>query len=250
MPRRVSNSEIVTQTHHQHLQRRQAAVHQHLVDDHLEEQRRDQREECRKNEAMSTSLRRRRYLLIAPRNQAMPNRRATSDKPARRVIRISPPSQTDRSSARAIKAGRAPGGRTRTLSPLALASSRNPPSRKRAIAGKGVLASRDHPVRQARALSPRSLAHRRISGAPSRRFPAGAGSVRDPRRHPGNAATSQGPRAPDRPGSRYRLQCSLALSGARGVQACGWAKTGRWFDTGSAIGSQPGRRRPWRRLTP
>jgi hypothetical protein len=33
------------QTHHQHLQRRQAAVHQHLVDDHLEEQRRDQREE-------------------------------------------------------------------------------------------------------------------------------------------------------------------------------------------------------------
>ena len=34
------------------------------------------------------------------------------------------------------------------------------------MAGKGVLPSRDQSVRQARALSPRSLAHRSISGAP------------------------------------------------------------------------------------
>ena len=43
---------------------------------------------------------------IAPRNQVMSKRRAISDNPARRVIRISPPSQTARSSARVIKAGR------------------------------------------------------------------------------------------------------------------------------------------------
>ena len=41
-----------------------------------------------------------------------------------------------------------------------------PPSRSAAIAGKGVFASRDQSLRQARALRPRSLAHRRISGAP------------------------------------------------------------------------------------
>ena len=103
---------------------------------------------CRKNDATSTSLRRCRYLWIAPRNQVMSNRRVMSDNPARRVIRISPPSQTARSSARVIKAGRdACGDWTRTLSSAALATTMNPPSRRAAMAGKGVLASRDQSVR-------------------------------------------------------------------------------------------------------
>ena len=97
----------------------------------------------------------------------MSKRRVISDNPARRAIRISPPSQTARSSARVIKAGRvASGDWTKTLSSPALATTRNPPSRRTAMAGKGVLASRDQSVRWAFALSPRSLAHRSISGAP------------------------------------------------------------------------------------
>src|SRR5262245_40413673 len=120
-----------------------------------------------KNDATSTSLSRCRYLWIAPINQVMSKRRVISDNPARRAIRISPPSQTARSSARVIKAGRdASGDCTRTLSSEALATTRNPPSRRAAMAGKGVLASRDQLVRQMRALSPRFLAHRSISGAP------------------------------------------------------------------------------------
>src|SRR4029453_11407121 len=60
---------------------------------------------CRKNNATSPSLKRRRYLWIAPRNQVMSNRRGISDNPARRVIRISRPSQNARSSAPRVKAG-------------------------------------------------------------------------------------------------------------------------------------------------
>ena len=103
---------------------------------------------CRKNDARSTSLRRWRYLWIAPRNQVMSNRRVTSDSPARRVMRINSPSQTASSSARVIKAGRgASGDCTKTLSSAALATTMNPPSRSAAMAGKGVLASRDQSVR-------------------------------------------------------------------------------------------------------
>ena len=122
---------------------------------------------CRKNDASSTSPSRRRYLWIAPRNQVMSKRRPMSDNPARRVIRINPPSQISSSSARDISAGREScGDCTSTSSLLALATTMNRPSRRLAIAGSGVLASRDHLVLQARAFSPKSLAHRRISDAP------------------------------------------------------------------------------------
>ena len=122
---------------------------------------------CRKNDASSTSPSRRRYLWIAPRNQVMSKRRPMSDKPARRVIRINPPSQMSSSSARDISAGREScGDCTSTSSSLALATTMNRPSRRLAIAGNGVLASRDHLVRHARAFNPKSLAHRRISDAP------------------------------------------------------------------------------------
>ena len=97
----------------------------------------------------------------------MSNRRAMSDNPARRVIRISRRSQSASNSSRVIKTGRgASGAWTRTLSGPALPTSRNPPSLRHAMAGSGVLASRDQPVRWTRALSPNSLAHRSISGAP------------------------------------------------------------------------------------
>ena len=60
----------------------------------------------RKNEATSTSLSRRRYLWIAPRNQVMSNRRERSVRAARFVISTSRPSHTASSSARVIIAGR------------------------------------------------------------------------------------------------------------------------------------------------
>ena len=57
---------------------------------------------------------------------------------------------------------------------------------------------------------------------------------------PGSAATSRGLRAPDRPVSRCRFQCSLALlRGSCRVQACGCASSGCWFAAGSAIGVPP-----------
>ncbi len=85
---------------------------------------------------------------IAPRNQVMSNRRVMSDNRARRVIRISQPSQISRNSARVIRAGRGVfGDWTRIMSSAALAATRKPPSRRIAMAGKGVVASRDHSVR-------------------------------------------------------------------------------------------------------
>ena len=124
---------------------------------------------CRKNDATSTSPSRWRYLWIAPRNQVMSNRRVMSDNPARRVIRISPPSQTATQFVLASStAGRgspaATGPAPCPRRPWRPAGSRHRASD--AIAGNGVPASRDQSVRQARALSPRSLAHRSISGAP------------------------------------------------------------------------------------
>ena len=172
---------------------------------------------CRKNDATNTSPRRCRYLWIAPMNQVMSKRRVISDNPARRVIRISPPSQTARSSPRVIKAGRdASGDWTKTLSSPALATTRKPPSRRAAMAGKGVLASRDQSVRQARALSPRFL------GAPEHLRCANLGCSQP---MPDLFAISRNTlqmqqcherlRAPDRLVSRCLFQCSLAFSGAR-----------------------------------
>src|SRR4029450_2495914 len=73
-----------------------------------------------------------------PRNQVMSNRRVMSDKFARRVIRISRPSQTAKSSSRVIKAGRgASGDWTKTLSSAALATTRKVPSRRIGMGGNG-----------------------------------------------------------------------------------------------------------------
>ena len=54
MPRIVSNSEIVDKADDQHIERAEAAMHQHLVDDDLEEERRDQREELEKERGDET----------------------------------------------------------------------------------------------------------------------------------------------------------------------------------------------------
>ncbi len=103
---------------------------------------------CRKNEASSTSPSSRLYFRIAPRNQEMSNWRVRSVSPARRVIRISPPSQTAQSSSRDISSGRSvPGDCTSAFSPETLAITMKLPSRSSAIAGSGVLASRAQLVR-------------------------------------------------------------------------------------------------------
>ena len=86
------------QTYDQHVEGAQGPVHQYLVDDHLEEKWRDQSEKLQE-ERRGQNL-----------GQVMSNRRVISDNPARRVIRISRPSQTARSSSRVIKAGRGASG--------------------------------------------------------------------------------------------------------------------------------------------
>ena len=88
----------------------------------------------------------------------MSKRRPRSDNPARRVIRINPPSQIASNSSRDISEGReAPGACTSTSSSLALATTMKRPSRNVAIAGNGILASRDHLVLAARAFNPKIL---------------------------------------------------------------------------------------------
>ncbi len=184
---------------------------------------------CRKNDAISTSLRRCRYLWIAPMNQVMSKRRVMSDNPARRAIRISSPSQIAKSSARVIKTGRgACGDCTRTLSSDALAITMNPPSRSAAMAGKGVFTSRDQPVRQARALSPRSLAHRSISGAPIFADPSRclicSRSAATPRKRRSVTRDS----SPGSAGVALDSVLTSVLRGPTSPQACGCASSGCW----------------------
>ena len=183
---------------------------------------------CRKNDATSTSLRRCRYLWIAPRNQVMSKRRVMSDNPARRIIRISPPSQTATNSSRVIKAGRRVcGDWTRTLSSAALATTMNPPSRKRRDGG------------QRRSCKPRPVGpigpclEPEIFGAPDHlrcanlvcTQPVPDLSGDQPQRR-GDAASSRVLRAQDRLVSGCRSRCSLAFSRALLLQACGCASSG------------------------
>ena len=143
-------------------------MHQYLVDDDLEEQRRDQRkhlqeERCNENLAKEPPV-----FVLAPRNQVMSNRRDRSTSPARRVINTRRPSHTASNSARVIMVGRGESGDwTSALSSLTLPSSRKPPSPSATIAGNGVLTSRSQVVRRDRALSPNSFAQRSISGMPT-----------------------------------------------------------------------------------
>ncbi|MGY4295846.1 hypothetical protein ACVWXN_003941 [Bradyrhizobium sp. i1.4.4] len=103
---------------------------------------------CRKNEAASTSPNSRRYLPIAPMNQVISKWRPRSESPARRAIRISPPSQIAHSSSRSISTGRwACGDCTSTLSAEAFAMTMKLPSRSTAIAGSGLPDRRLHCVR-------------------------------------------------------------------------------------------------------
>ena len=128
---------------------------------------------CRKKEAINTSLSWRRYLPIAPRNQAMSKRRERSDNPARRAIRTRRPSQIASNSAWEMDWGRgARGNWTRILSSPARPRIRYPPSLSWAIAGIGVAARRCHVVLGARTLRPTSLAQRSISGTPTLTIPS------------------------------------------------------------------------------
>ena len=105
------------------------------------------------------------------------------------------------------------------------------------MAGSGVLASRDQSVRWARALSPRPLAHRSISGAPICPCPADAdlsGIGRDAlevqQRHEGFEPWI----------GRSVLSVPVLIGVLQGEsrQACGCASSGCWRG-GSAIGAAP-----------
>ena len=135
------------QTDDQHVEGAQRPVYQHLVDDDLEEQRRDQGEQLQEERRDQHLAQKMPIFVDRSQKPGDVEPAAMSDNPARRVIRISPPSQTARSSARVIKAGGTGGDCTKTLSSAALATTMNPPSRRLAMAGKGVPASRDQSVR-------------------------------------------------------------------------------------------------------
>ena len=169
---------------------------------------------CRKNDASSTSPSRCRYLWIAPRNQVMSKRRPMSDNPARRVIRIRS-AVPDREQVR-----RATSGGTGILRRL---------HQHFVFAGLG-----DHheaAVAQAwrspatafwqaatswcGTLAPSIQSPWRTGESPMRQsclFRADGGSARDPPRHPGNAATSRGPRVPKIYAVAVGLPCSSAFS--------------------------------------
>ena len=162
-----------------------------------------------------------RYLWIAPRNQVMSNRRVMSDNPARRVNQdqLAVP---DRLELFARHQGRPPRRAATGPEPCLRRPFRpaeNPPSLEHAMAGSGVLASRDQSVRWARALSPRPLAHRSISGAPILLVPSRCAIC------PASAAT---PRrcsivtSASSPGSTdLRLSTSVLTCGLQGAAASG-----------------------------
>ena len=196
---------------------------------------------CRKNEATSTSPSKCRYLWIAPMNQVMSKRRVISDSPARRVIRINSPSQSASSSACVIRTGRAVCGYcTRTLPSPALAMTMKPPSRSAAIAGSGVFASRDQSLRQARALRPRSLAHRSISGAPIFVVPSRCLICSRSAATPWKCRTVTRDSSPESAGvALFDSVLTYGLRGSMSPQACGCARTGCWIAAASAIGAAP-----------
>ena len=171
----------------------------------------------------------------------MSKRRVISDSPARRATRISPPSQSARSSACVIRTGRAVCGYwTRTLSSPALAMTMKPPSRRTAMAGKGVLESRDQSVRQARALSPRSLAHRSISGAPIFVVPSRCLICSRSAATPCKCRSVTRDSSPGSAGLALSVSVlTCVLRGSLSPQACGCARTGCGSAAASAIGAAP-----------
>ena len=88
MPRTVSKIGDGEQADDQaHTSVLSAVMHQHLIDDDLEEQRRDQAEKLEEEGGDEHFAQQFRYLWIAPINQVMSKRRVISASPARRVIR-------------------------------------------------------------------------------------------------------------------------------------------------------------------
>ncbi len=143
-------------------------MHQHLVDDHLEEQRRDQGEQLqeeRRDQHFAQEA-----AIFVDRAQEPGDVEAAGDVrqagPARHQDQ---PAVPDRGEARPASSGRA--GRLRRLHQDLVLGEPWPAPRSRHRAGtrwraRASVASRDQSVRQARAFRPRSLAHRIISGAP------------------------------------------------------------------------------------
>ena len=247
MPSTVSNTEIASRPMTSTSSVLRRAMHQHLVDDHLEEQRRDQREELQEERrdqhlAQETPI-------FVDRAQEPGDVEAAGDVATGRPGASSGSGRRPRpraNSSRVIRAGRGVcGDWTRTLSSAALASTRKPPSRRVAMAGKGVLASRDQSVRQARALRPRSLAHRSISGAPILSVPSRCLICPRSAATPWKCSNVTRASSPGSAGVALGVRLIGVLQDSRlGDQACGCASNGCWLAAGSAIGVSPGPRRP------
>ena len=146
----------------------------------------------------------------------MSKRRPRSDNPARRVIRINPPSQIASSSSRDISAGREASRRLHQHFIVAGLGDHHEAAVAQACDRRQRRFGKPRPFGAGRpAPSIRSLW--RTGESPMRQscwFRADGGSARDPPQHPGNAVTSRGRRVPR--SCRYcRSPCSSAFSRVR-----------------------------------
>ena len=184
---------------------------QHLVDDDLEEQRRDEREELQEErgdqhlaELLAVFVdRAQKPGDVEPARQIRQARRAAS---SGRGGRPRPPRTRPWSS---IPGAASSGDCTRTLSSPTLPRSRKPPSRSAAMAGSGVVARRSQLILTLARLEAELLGaaqHFRDADRAPRR--SDAGSARDRRRRRGSAAASPGRKAPDpAPGLSFPRSC-------------------------------------------
>ena len=140
-------------------------MNQNLVDDHLKEQRRNQREQLQEERSDKNFSELMAVFVYRTQEPVTSNRRDKSASPARRVISTRRPSHVASNSVLLMSVGRgASGACTKILSLPALARSRKLPSRRAAIAGKVTRARRSQSTKLSRAFRPSSLAQRSISG--------------------------------------------------------------------------------------
>ena len=210
-----------------HVERAQAAMHQHLVDDDLEEQRRHQGEQLQKERCNQHFAQQMPVFMDRPHEPG--------DVEAAGDLRQSGPAghQNQFAIPERKKFGLRHKNGPRRLRRLhqdlvlpALAMTMNPPSRSAAIAGKGVFTSRDQSLRQARALSPRSLAHRSISGAPIFVVPSRCLICSRSAATPWKCRSVTRDSSPGSAGVALDSVLTSVLRGPTSPQACGCASSG------------------------
>ena len=155
-------------TDDEHVEGAHAAVHEHLVDHDLEEQRRNkgkqlQEERGNKHLAKETAV----FVNGAEEpGDVKPTRQINQSRAARHQHETTIPHRLKLGPRHQWWAAATAATAPSALSSPTLARSKNPPSRSVAIPGKGVLTSRSQLVTRDRALRPSSLAQRSISGMP------------------------------------------------------------------------------------